>query len=79
VTGKANFASDAKAGFDNNVVFDAVQMPLNVLDAHYDGFEKKALLVLVKNNITVLGMKLRQTAMRCGLRQLLLRNACNMP
>jgi aryl-alcohol dehydrogenase-like predicted oxidoreductase len=37
--------------------FDAVQMPLNVMDAHYDSFEKKVLPVLVKNNIGVLGMK----------------------
>ena len=37
--------------------FDAVQMPLNVMDAHYDSFEKKVLPVLVKNEIGVLGMK----------------------
>jgi predicted aldo/keto reductase-like oxidoreductase len=37
--------------------FDTVQMPLNVMDAHYDSFEKKVLPVLVKNNIGVLGMK----------------------
>jgi uncharacterized protein len=37
--------------------FDAVQMPLNVMDAHYDSFEKKVLPVLVKENIGVLGMK----------------------
>jgi hypothetical protein len=37
--------------------FDTVQMPLNVMDAHYDSFEKKVLPVLVKNQIGVLGMK----------------------
>jgi aryl-alcohol dehydrogenase-like predicted oxidoreductase len=37
--------------------FDAVQMPLNVMDAHYDSFEKKVLPVLVKEKIAVLGMK----------------------
>src|SRR5215469_4219947 len=37
--------------------FDTVQMPLNVMDAHYDSFEKKVLPVLVKNEIGVLGMK----------------------
>jgi uncharacterized protein len=37
--------------------FDTVQMPLNVMDAHYDSFEKKVLPVLVKDEIGVLGMK----------------------
>lgn len=37
--------------------FDTVQMPLNVMDAHYESFEKKVLPVLVKDNIGVLGMK----------------------
>ena len=37
--------------------FDAVQMPLNVMDAHYDSFERKVLPVLIKNEIGVLGMK----------------------
>src|SRR6266851_10380135 len=31
--------------------FDAVQMPLNVMDAHFDSFEKKVLPVLLKNDI----------------------------
>ena len=42
---------------DNGFIFDAVQMPLNVMDAHYDSFEKKVLPVLLENNIGVLGMK----------------------
>jgi predicted aldo/keto reductase-like oxidoreductase len=37
--------------------FDTVQMPLNVMDAHYNSFEKKVLPVLVKDDIGVLGMK----------------------
>ena len=37
--------------------FDAVQMPLNVMDAHFHSFEKKVLPVLLKNHIGVLGMK----------------------
>jgi len=43
--------------FAHNVTFDAVQMPLNVMDAHFDSFEKKVLPVLVKHRIGVLGMK----------------------
>lgn len=37
--------------------FDAVQMPLNVMDHHFNSFETKVLPVLVKQNIGVLGMK----------------------
>jgi predicted aldo/keto reductase-like oxidoreductase len=37
--------------------FDTVQMPLNVMDAHFESFEKKVLPVLVKDGIGVLGMK----------------------
>lgn len=37
--------------------FDAVQMPLNVMDAHYRSFEKLVLPELVRQNIGVLGMK----------------------
>src|SRR5467141_5347341 len=37
--------------------FDTVQMPLNVMDAHFESFEKKVLPVLVKGGIGVLGMK----------------------
>jgi hypothetical protein len=37
--------------------FDSVQMPLNVMDAHYDSFEMKVLPLLVRNDIGVLGMK----------------------
>src|SRR5271156_6565112 len=37
--------------------FDAVQMPLNVMDHHFDSFEAKVIPVLQKQNIGVLGMK----------------------
>jgi aryl-alcohol dehydrogenase-like predicted oxidoreductase len=37
--------------------FDSVQMPLNVMDAHYNSFGQKVLPVLVKKQIGVLGMK----------------------
>ncbi len=37
--------------------FDTVQMPLNVMDAHFDSFEKKVLPELVAAGIGVLGMK----------------------
>lgn len=46
-----------EAAFSHDFRFDSVQMPLNVMDAHYDSFEKKTLPVLVKHNIGVLGMK----------------------
>lgn len=41
----------------NDFKFDTVQMPINVMDAHYLSFEKKVLPVLVQNKIGVLGMK----------------------
>jgi len=43
----------AKHGF----TIDAVQMPLNVMDAHFNSFENKVLPVLLKNDMGVLGMK----------------------
>jgi aryl-alcohol dehydrogenase-like predicted oxidoreductase len=42
-----------EAGF----AFDTVQMPLNVMDAHYRSFERLVLPELVKRNTGVLGMK----------------------
>jgi len=42
---------------ENGFEFDTVQMPLNVMDAHYRSFEKMVLPELVKRNIGVLGMK----------------------
>jgi predicted aldo/keto reductase-like oxidoreductase len=46
-------AAASKHGF----TFDAVQMPLNVMDAHFNSFEKEVLPLLLKNGIGVLGMK----------------------
>ena len=37
--------------------FEAVQMPLNVMDAHFNSFERKVLPILTENGIGVLGMK----------------------
>lgn len=63
--------------------FDTVQMPLNVMDAHYRSFGKLVLPELVKRKIGVLGMKSmgdgvilksrRVTAVEC------LRYALNLP
>ncbi len=43
--------------FAHHFTFDSVQMPLNVMDAHYHSFAKKVVPVLVEHNIGVLGMK----------------------
>jgi predicted aldo/keto reductase-like oxidoreductase len=43
--------------FQHGFTFDAVQMPLNVMDAHFDSFQKLVLPVLEKHNIGALGMK----------------------
>lgn len=37
--------------------FDAVQMPLNVMDAHFRSFQNRVLPVLIKEQTGVLGMK----------------------
>src|SRR5258707_4297299 len=42
---------------ENGFMFDTVQMPLNVMDAHYRSFEKRVLPELVRQEIGVLGMK----------------------
>jgi uncharacterized protein len=42
---------------DNDFKFDTLQMPLNLLDAHFNSFEKKVLPVALKENIGVLAMK----------------------
>jgi predicted aldo/keto reductase-like oxidoreductase len=43
--------------FQHGFTFDAVQMPLNVMDMHYRSFAHKVLPVLVQHGIGVLGMK----------------------
>ena len=42
---------------EHGFVFDTVQMPLNVMDAHYRSFERMVLPELVRQRIGVLGMK----------------------
>jgi predicted aldo/keto reductase-like oxidoreductase len=42
---------------EHSFSFDTVQMPLNVMDAHYRSFEKLVLPELMKQKIGVLGMK----------------------
>ena len=42
---------------ENGFDFDTVQMPLNVLDAHFRSFEARVLPTLVREQIGVLGMK----------------------
>ncbi len=44
-------------GFAHGFTFDAVQMPLNVMDAHYHSFAHKVVPVLIEHGIGVLGMK----------------------
>jgi aryl-alcohol dehydrogenase-like predicted oxidoreductase len=46
-----------EAGLRQAFTFDAVQMPLNVMDAHFDSFERIVLPILVRHEIGVLGMK----------------------
>ena len=46
-------ATAKKHGF----TFDSVQMPLNVMDAHYKSFERNVLPVLTRRGIAPLGMK----------------------
>jgi aryl-alcohol dehydrogenase-like predicted oxidoreductase len=40
----------------NKIRFDAVQFPLNVMDAHFRSFERQLLPMLTKEGIGVLGM-----------------------
>lgn len=37
--------------------WDAAQMPINVMDAHYRSFQKEVVPVCLKNNVGVIGMK----------------------
>ena len=42
---------------EHGFLFDSVQMPLNVMDAHYRSFGQLVLPELVRRGIGVLGMK----------------------
>ncbi|GEJ58210.1 aldo/keto reductase [Anaeromyxobacter diazotrophicus] len=46
-----------RAADAHGFAFDTVQLPLNVLDAHHDSFERKVLPVAVAKGMGVLGMK----------------------
>jgi aryl-alcohol dehydrogenase-like predicted oxidoreductase len=46
-----------KVASENGFHFDSVQMPLNVMDAHFRSFAQMVLPELVKEEIGVLGMK----------------------
>lgn len=46
-----------RAAEEHGFQFDTVQMPLNVLDAHYKSFEKAVLPVAIGKGMAVLGMK----------------------
>jgi aryl-alcohol dehydrogenase-like predicted oxidoreductase len=46
-----------KAADTHGFQFDTVQMPLNVLDAHYRSFEKEVVPVAIGKGMAVLGMK----------------------
>ena len=54
-------------------VFDSVQMPLNVMDAHFMSFGQKVLPVLVEKKINILGMK------PIGARDILKSNTVSAP
>ncbi|HJU28306.1 MAG TPA: aldo/keto reductase, partial [Candidatus Binataceae bacterium] len=46
-----------KTASAHDFTFDTVQMPLNVMDAHFDSFQREVLPVLVERKIGVIGMK----------------------
>jgi aryl-alcohol dehydrogenase-like predicted oxidoreductase len=46
-----------KAADDHGFRFDTVQMPLNVMDAQFESFQKQVLPVLLDKRIGVIGMK----------------------
>ena len=46
-----------RAMIETGFPFDTVQMPLNVLDAHYRSFEQQILPIALQQGIAVLGMK----------------------
>ena len=41
----------------HNFIFDTVQMPLNVMDAHYESFEKHVLPIALERDMGIIGMK----------------------
>ncbi|MCL6472085.1 MAG: aldo/keto reductase [Firmicutes bacterium] len=55
-TGHKNPAIHLKM-LEQDFEWDTVQMPLNVLDVHYESFQKKVLPILNERNIGCIGMK----------------------
>ena len=55
--GPAGTPANAGGGRRHDFRFDAVQMPLNVMDAHFRSFGRQVVPLLVKEEIGVLGMK----------------------
>ena len=51
------FADAKNRGASRKFRFDAVQMPLNVMDGHFRSFEHQVLPLLLKDEVGVLGMK----------------------
>lgn len=46
-----------QTAFDHGFTFDTVQMPLNVMDAQFNSFQRRVLPVLLQHNIGAIGMK----------------------
>jgi aryl-alcohol dehydrogenase-like predicted oxidoreductase len=46
-----------KTADDHGFAFDTIQMPLNVMDAHYNSFEKRVLPVAMQKGMGILHMK----------------------
>jgi len=46
-----------ETGLKNGFAFDASQMPLNLLDHHFESFEKRVLPLLLRHRVGVLAMK----------------------
>ena len=46
-----------EVALQHGVTFDAVQLPLNVMDAHFRSFERQVVPFLVRQGVGVLGMK----------------------
>ncbi len=61
--------------------WDTIQMPLNVLDAHFRSFEKNVLPAAVKRNLGVIGMKPMafQSALKVASAMECLHYAMNLP
>ena len=66
-----------EAAAAHRFTFDTVQMPLNVMDAHYDSFERRVLPVTDKSGVAVLAMKPLGSGM--FLRSAAAREAAGLP